>query len=144
MSVPLDWHRLLVGNTVIFAPEGAYVALRDGPAGITHGFQIGVARSIAGDLSGDVTSLLNRLARSNPKLTWAPAFQRLRVAGHDALTTTISNVSPVTGDFEMVTLTALRLSDDSFLYFLGVAPQMDASTYRGAFERVVESFQVLD
>ncbi len=144
LSVPVNWRRLLVGNTVTFAPAGAYVALLDGPAAITHGFQVGVARSITGDLSGDVTSLLNRLARSNPKLTWVPAFQRTRVAGHDALTTTMSNVSPVTRDFEMVTLTAFRLSDDSFLYFLGVAPQLEASTYRGAFERVVESFRVLD
>ena len=144
LSVPANWSRLLVGNTVTFAPEGAYVALRDGPAAITHGFQVGVARSITGDLSGDVTSLLTRLARSNPKLIWVPAFQRTRVAGHDALTTTLSNVSPVTSDFEMVTLTAIRLPDDSFLYFLGVAPQMEASTYRGAFERVVESFQILD
>ena len=144
LSVPVNWRRLLVGNTVTFAPAGAYVALRDEPAAITHGFQIGVARSITGDLSGDVTSLLNRLARSNPKLTWVLAFQRTRVAGHDALTTTLSHVSPVTSDFEMVMLTALRLSDDSFLYFLGVAPQFEASTYRGAFERVVESFRVLD
>jgi len=144
LNVPVNWRRLLVGNTVTFAPEGAYIALRDGPAAITHGFQVGVARSITGGLSGDVTSLLNRLARNNPKLTWVPAFQRTRVAGHDALTTTLSHVSPVTGDFEIVTLTALRLSDDSFLYFLGVAPLLEASTYRGAFDRVIESFKVLD
>jgi hypothetical protein len=144
LNVPVNWRRLLIGNTVTFAPDGAYVALRDGPAAITHGFQVGVARSITGDVSGDVTSLLNHLARNNPQLTWVPAFQRIRVAGHDALTTTLSHVSPVTGDFEIVTLTALRLSDDSFLYFLGVAPQLEASTYRGAFDRVIESFQVLD
>lgn len=144
LSVPANWRRLLVGNTVTFAPDGAYLTLRDGPAAMTHGFQVGVARSLTGNLNGDVMSLLNRLARNNPKLTWIPAFQRTRVAGYDALTTTLSNVSPVTSDFEMATVTGIRLPDDSFLYFLGIAPQSEASTYRRAFDRVAESLQILD
>jgi Zn-dependent protease with chaperone function len=144
LSVPANWRHLLAGNTVIFAPEGAYVALRDGPAAMTHGFQVGVARSITGDVDGDMSTLLNALARNNPKLTWAPAFQRTRMARRDALTTTANHVSPVTRDFETVIVTALRLSDDSFLYFLGVAPQAEASTYRGAFDRVLQSVVVLE
>lgn len=144
LSVPANWRRLLSGNTVIFAPEGAFVALRDGPAAITHGIQVGIARSTSEGVEGNTPALFTALARNNARLTWTPAMSSLRVAGRDALTTTMNHVSPVTGEFEAVTMTALRLSDDSFLYFLSVAPQIDAGTYRRAFDRVVQSLQILD
>lgn len=144
LTVPANWRRLLVGNTVTFAPERAYVALPDRPTAITHGFQVGVARSITGELEGDMSTLLNALAHNNPKLTWVPAFQTMRVADRDAITTTASHVSPVTHDFEIVTLTVLRLSNESFLYFIGVAPQPEASTYRGAFDRAIQSLTILE
>jgi hypothetical protein len=144
LSVPANWNRLLIGNTATFAPEGAYEALQDGPAFMTHGFQVGIARSITGALNGDMPALLSALARNNPKFTWVPAFQQIRVAGRDALTTTASNVSPVTDDFETVAVTVLLVSDDTLLYFLGVAPQQESSTYRGVFEGAVQSLFVFD
>lgn len=144
LMVPANWSRLLSGNTVIFAPEGAFVALRDGPAAVTHGIQIGIARSKSEGVEGNTPGLLTALAHNNPRLTWTPAYTESRVAGRAAVSTTMSHVSPVTGDFETVTMTAVHLSDESFLYFLGVAPQMESSTYRGVFDRVIESLRVLE
>ncbi len=140
LAVPTNWSRLLAGNTLVLAPEGAYVAMHQGPAGITHGIQVGLARSITGDVNSDLPALLSRLARANPRLTWTPAFQRIGIAGRDGYRTTMSHVSPVTGDFETVTVAAVDLPDEGgFLYFLGVAPQMESATYRGIFEQMIES-----
>jgi hypothetical protein len=144
LAVPINWRRMLSGNTVIFAPDGAFVSLADRPAAFTHGIQIGVARSINAAASGDAPALANALARNNPRLTWTPSYGRTRVAGRDAVTTTMSHVSPVTGQFETVTLIGLYLPDDSFLYVLAVAPQMDAGVYRGAFDRIIQSLRILD
>lgn len=144
LSVPLNWRRLLVANTVTFAPEGAFIELRDRPAALTHGVQVGVARSLSGgDLERDLRWLLQALGDNNPRLTWTPAYQDVRVAGRTALTTTLSHVSPVTGEFEWVGITALHLADESLLYIIGVAPQAEAGTYRNAFDRLVASLQVL-
>lgn len=145
LAMPANWQRLLAGNTVILAPEGAYVAMQQRPAGITHGVQVGIARSIRGDLNGDLPALLSGLARANPKLIWTPAFQRVRVAGRDGFTTTMSHVSPVTGDFETVVVAAVDLPDDGgFLYFLSVAPEFDAAMYRGVFEQILDSARLAE
>jgi beta-barrel assembly-enhancing protease len=143
-AVPTNWTRMLSGNTVIFAPEGAFISTADRPTAFTHGLQIGVARSLTRELSGDAPALLTTIAQHNTRATWSPVFRAIRIAGRDAVTTTMNNVSPITGEFETVTLTALRLSDDSLLYVLGVAPQLDAGVYRGAFERIIQSLRILD
>jgi len=58
LDVPANWRRLPAGHTVIFAPSGAFIELLDGPAALTHGVQIGLARSVTGDLEGDTRALL--------------------------------------------------------------------------------------
>lgn len=142
-AAPASWRRLLAGNTAILVPEGAYVTTQQGPAFITHGVQVGLARSITGEVNGDLPALISGLARANPKLTWTPAFQGVRIAGRDGYTTTMSHVSPATGDFEMVAVAAVTLPDEGgFLYVLSVAPQAEAATYRGVFEQMIESVRL--
>jgi len=144
MSVPANWQRLPSGNTVVFAPEGAFIGLQDGPAAVTHGVQVGVARSLTGNLAGDTQALLVSFGRDNPDLTWTPAFQHITVARRSGLTTAVSHVSPVTGALEYVSVSTAHLPDGSFLYVIGVAPQDDAGLYRNAFGRVVASLELLD
>ena len=144
LQVPEGWRRVLSGNTVMFIPEGASILLLDGPAAITHGFEVGVARGTPGSLEADTIRLLSALGRHDPTLIWTPAFRTSRIAGRNARSTTLSHVCGVTGGFETVMLTTMHLDDGSLLYFLGVAPQADAGTYRGVFEQIVASLQVLD
>jgi hypothetical protein len=105
--------------------------------------QVGVTRSLSGDLERDLRWLVQALGNNNPRLAWTPAYQRVTVAGQPGLTTTLSHVSPVTGQFEWVMVTALHLADESLLYVVGIAPQDEAGIYRNAFDRMVGSLQVL-
>ena len=144
MSVPANWDRIVSGNTVIFAPQGAYLQVADGATAVTHGLQIGIARSLTGTLHGDIHMLLATLGRNNPSITWTTAFQQVTIADRLGVTTAVSNVSPATGEFEQVLVSAAHLPDGSLLYVTGVAPQGDAGTYRDAYNRVLGSIQILE
>jgi len=75
---------------------------------------------------------------------WTPAVQQVTIGGRLGLTTTVSHVSPVTRDFETVSVSAVHLEDGSLLYVIGVAPQDEAGIYRSAFNRVLRSIQLID
>ena len=144
LSVPANWERLPSGNTVAVAPEGGFLLLPNGSAAFTHGLQVGVARSVTGDLKRDLQALLTAFGRGNAHLIWTPAYQRVTIGGREGLTTTVSNVSPVTRAFEYVSVSAAHLPDGSFLYVIGIAPQEDAGTYRNAFNQILESLLILE
>lgn len=143
LQVPEDWRRLQAGNTVVFAPQGAFVDAANGPAAVTHGLQVGVARSLTGDLEGDLEALLTGFGRGNAFLQWRPPYQRVTIGGRRGLSTTVRNVSSATGDMEFVSVSAAHLPDGGFLYVVCVAPQEDAGLYRNLFNRVLESFEIL-
>ena len=144
LAVPANWSRLPAGNTVIFAPEGAFLRTREGPSTVTHGIQIGIARSLGDDLERDIRALLGALARNNPGATWVPAYQNVMVAGRRGITTTVSNVSPVTGEFERVSVWAGHLPGGGLLYAIGIAPQDESGTYGGTFNQVLQSLQFIE
>lgn len=144
LTVPANWRRLPGGNAVTFAPDGAFLRVLEGPIAFTHGIQVAVARSITGDLTSDLQLLLASFGRGNPNVTWTPAYQRVTIAGREGLTTTLSSVSPATGEFEHAAVWAAHLPDGSFLYLVGIAPQEEAGVYRNAFTRVVESIRIRD
>lgn len=144
LIVPANWDRMPTGNTVIFAPAGAYIPSEDGATAVTHGLQVGIARSLTGTLHGDVHMLLASFGRNNPSITWTPAFRQVTIGGRRGVTTTVSHVSPVTGEFETISVSAAHVPDGSLLYVVGVAPQYEAGVYTNAFTRVLESIQILD
>lgn len=144
LNIPANWRRLPGGNAVTFAPDGAFLRVLEGPIAFTHGLQVAVARSITGRLTSDVQVLLANFAQGNRNVTWTPAYQHVRLAGREGVTTTLNSVSAVTGDFKNVVVWAAHLSDGSFLYVVGISPQEEAGTYRKAFTRVVESLQIRD
>ena len=103
-----------------------------------------MARSLTSDPRGDLQTLLTAFGRGNGYFTWTPAFQQVTLGGRPGVTTTASNVSPVTGQFEYVSVSAVHLRDGSLLYVVGVAPQDEAGVYRNAFTRVLESVEILE
>jgi Zn-dependent protease with chaperone function len=144
LSVPLTWRRLPAGNTIVFTPDGAFARAADGPVSVTHGIQVGVARSLTGELRGNMRALLASFSRDNPRLTWTPAFQEVAIAGRRGLTTTLSHESPTTGDFESVLVSAVEFPGDAFLYVVGVSPSSEASLHRTALTQAVDSLQIVD
>lgn len=144
LSVPANWERVPASNTITFAPAGAFLNTLRGALGVTHGVQVGVARSLTGNLQTDMQALLRALGQNNPRIQWTPASQRTTFAGRSGLTTVLNNVSAVTGGFEQVFLSTVYLPDGNFLYVIGLAPSDDAATYRSAFNRVRDSIRVVN
>jgi Zn-dependent protease with chaperone function len=145
LSLPSNWQEVSGGNDgVTYAPEGGYIESGDNSA-FTHGFQIGMSTVRgSGNLQRDTDGLIQAFAKSNPQLRGSGGYTRDRISGRNALRTTLSNVSEVTGQRETVSLTTTQLSDGRLLYFIGVAPQNEASAYEDAFQRVRRSIQLSD
>jgi Zn-dependent protease with chaperone function len=145
LSLPSNWREVSGGNDgVTYAPEGGYIESGDQSA-FTHGFQIGMTTVRgSGNLQRDTDALIQAFARGNPQLRSSGGYIRDRISGRNALRTTLSNVSEVTGQRETVSLTTTQLSDGRVLYLIGVAPQNEASAYEDAFRRVRQSIQLSD
>ena len=144
ISVPANWEQLKGGgNTVMFVPDGGYVRADNGQSAFTHGLEIGVTRG-DGNLQQQTEQLLQGFAQSNPQLRRQGGYSRANIGGRQGLTTTLSNVSEVTGDPEAVNVSTVQLRDGSVLFLIGVAPTDQARTYLTAFSRIRQNVQLED
>jgi hypothetical protein len=139
--VPANWRQIGSGNTVTYAPEGGYVQTGDGHSAFTHGLEVGVTQGNGGSLQQSTEQLLQSFARTNPDLRRQGGYSRTTIGGREGLTTTLSNVSEVTGESEAVNLSTVQLQDGSVLFMIGVAPQDQARVYLNTFGRVRQSLQ---
>jgi hypothetical protein len=142
ISVPSNWQQIGSGNTVTYAPEGGFVQTQDGHSAFTHGLEVGVTQGNGGSLQESTEQLLQSFARTNPDLRRQGGYARATIGGRQGLTTTLSNVSEVTGQREAVNLSTVQLQDGSVLFMIGVAPQDQASSYLNTFSRVRQSLQL--
>jgi Peptidase family M48 len=142
LSVPANWQQIGSGNTVTYAPEGGYVQTGDGHSAFTHGLEVGITQGSGGSLQQSTEQLLQSFARTNPDLRRQGGYSRTTIGGRLGLTTTLSNVSEVTGESEAVNLSTVQLQDGSVLFMIGVAPQGEAQVYLNTFGRVRQSVQI--
>ena len=144
ISVPANWEQVKGGgNTVMFVPDGGYVRADNGQSAFTHGLEIGVTRG-DGNLQQQTEQLLQGFAQSNPQLRRQGGYSRTNIGGRQGLTTTLSNVSEVTGDPEAVNVSTVQLRDGSVLFLIGVAPTEQARTYLTTFNRIRQNVQLAD
>jgi hypothetical protein len=129
------------GNTIIFAPGEGFVETPGGPLSLTHGVQLGIARSMTGDLQRDMEALLDTVSRTGPDMRWRPTYQSTTMAGRPALTTTMASVSSASGTFEQIVICTGHLPGGNLLYLIGVSPVDESAPYRLAFDRVRESIE---
>jgi hypothetical protein len=144
VSVPANWQQIAGGNTVTYAPEGGYYRGQGGQSSFTHGIEIGVMQGDGGTLQQSTEQLLKSFARSNPRLRRQGGYSRANIGGRQGLTTTLSNVSDVTGETEAVNVSTLQLRDGSILFVIGVAPADEARRYLNTFGRVRQSLQITE
>ncbi len=142
VSVPANWQQIGSGNTVTYAPQGGYVQTQTGHSAFTHGVEIGVTQGSGGTLQQSTEQLLQSFARTNPELRRQGGYSRTSIGGRQGLTTTLGNVSEVTGDPETVNLSTVQLPDGNLLFMIGVAPQDQARTYMNTFNRIRQSIQL--
>jgi hypothetical protein len=145
LNVPANWRQMRGGGgTVRYSPAGGYVQARNGQSAFTHGLELGVVHTDGGSLRQNTEQLLQAFARTNPRLRRQGGFSRTNIGGREGLTTTLSNVSDVTGEREAINVSTVQLSDGSVLFLLGVAPSDEAGTYFQAFSRVRQSVRLSD
>ena len=144
ISVPSNWEQVSGGNTVTFAPEGGYVRAQNGQSAFTHGIEVGVTRADGNSLQQQTERLLQGFAQSNPQLRRQGGYSRTSIGGRQGLTTTLSNVSEVTGENEAVNLSTVQLRDGSVLFLIGVAPSDEARVYLNTFSRIRQNVQLAD
>ncbi len=144
ISVPANWQQVGGGTTVTYAPQGAVFQGHSGGTAFTHGVEIGVAGDGTGNLQRDTEALLQSFARTNPRLRRAGGYSRVNVDGRLGLTTTLRNVSEVTGSAEVVHVTTTQLRDGSLLFMIGVAPEQEAQTYLNTFSRVRQTIDIAE
>lgn len=143
VSVPSNWGSRGGQSSVTYTPDGAYFEGQQGTTAFTHGLQVGVTQG-TGDLARDTTALLRSFGQSNPQLRQQGRTASERIAGRAGFTTTLTNVSEVTGQPEVVELSTTALRDGQVLYLIGVAPREDAPAYQAVFRRIRQNLQLSD
>ncbi|HEY6359955.1 MAG TPA: M48 family metalloprotease [Vicinamibacterales bacterium] len=143
VAVPANWSQVSGGQGgVTYAPQGGFFRDNQGETAFTHGVQFGVTQGGSGSLQRDTEALVQSFARSNPQLRRAGNYQRTSIGGAQGLTTSLRNVSEVTGQAEYVNLSTVYLQDGNVLFMIGVAPQDEADIYANAFARVRQNLQL--
>jgi hypothetical protein len=140
VNVPTNWREISGNNEVTFAPEGAYGDI-NGQNVFTHGTQMGVARNETHDLETATDELIQSLGQGNPQLRRASNSTRGSLGGQQALRTSLTNVSEVTGNEERIELYTALMRDGTLFYVIGVAPQAEYGDYSSVFSKVVRSIR---
>jgi hypothetical protein len=142
VSVPSNWRELPGNGAVTFAPEGGY-GDANGQSMFTHGVEIGAARNETHDLQTSTNELLDSLAQGNPALRRQSEASRVTVGGRQGLRTVLSNTSSL-GQPESIVVFTTQLRDGNLFYAVAVAPQDVFPSYRGIFEKIIGSIQLLE
>jgi Zn-dependent protease with chaperone function len=139
VAVPSNWRQIGGDqNSVSYAPEGAY-----GSQGITHGVMFSVAQSQYNDLQNASRDVVNALVQGeNNYLRQATGFQRSTLGGRQALATTLTGRSPLTGRNERVTIVTTQLGNGQVFYMAAVSPQNEYANYQRAFNDILRSLQL--
>ena len=140
VQVPNNWRALGgEGNTVTYAPEGAY-----GSQGITHGVMFGMDRpQQARSLQSATQEYLNGLLQVNTYLRSAGS-RNTTVDGRQAIATTLTGRSPVTGQSETVTIVTILLRSGDLFYMAAVAPRNEHASYQQSFNNILRTLQIND
>ena len=145
LQVPSNWRRISGKDSVTFAPDGAPYRGGSGQSGFTHGLQLGVIPNESHSHQEATDELLASLQQGNPQIRrQSNGYIRESIGGRTALSTTLRNVSEVTGGAEMVAVSTVPLRDGSVLYLIGVVPQDETDAYGAVFRRIKQTMQISD
>ena len=143
VSVPSNWREIQADSSVTFAPEGAY-GRNNGQSVFTHGVELGVARNETHDLQTSTNELIDSLAKGNPALRRTSGSGRVTIGDRRGLRTVLSNASEATGRDESIQVFTAQLRNGNLFYAIAVAPGDALASYRGIFDRIVGSIQLLE
>ena len=96
LSVPSNWLQQTNLGSPTFAPEGAVVTVGSGVA-FTHGIQFGSAQAGSTALDRETAAFIQSLTGGNLQFRRSGRSSSTTLGGRQALASTLSNVSEVTG-----------------------------------------------
>ncbi|MBD0370494.1 MAG: M48 family metalloprotease [Pyrinomonadaceae bacterium] len=144
VSVPSNWRELSSGNSVWYAPEGAYGSVQNTSV-FTHGVNLGVTRTSSRYLQQATDEFIRGLAQgSNGNLRQQSGYQRGSIDGRNALAITLSNINEATGRQEVVTVYTTMLQSGDLFYVISVVPRDEYNNYSRTFQNVLRSIQLND
>jgi len=141
ISVPNNWQRFEEGNSVTFAPRGAFGDYR-GQSVFTHGTITGIVSAGSNNLEDASDRYIGALMQNNGYLQPQGRYQRGTIDGRQALSIRLAGRSPVTGQTEIVTVHTAMLRNGTLFYMVNVAPNGDYSLYDQALSTVLRSVQL--
>lgn len=141
LAVPSNWPQQSQLDSPTFAPQGAVVQVGKGVA-FTHGVQFGLVKASSTALEAETAALIKGLTGSNPEIRWSGRSSSTTLGGRPALSSTLSNVSEVTGKPETLTLTTALTSNGQLFYLIGVSPESEAPLYAAPLDKVRQSLEL--
>jgi len=141
MRYPDNWKKYGDQNDIAFAPEGGIGNDASGHGALAYGLTLGSAQLQNADASNALETatqqLISGLQQSNPnmKVTRQPA--RVRLNNQPALSTYLSNDSPIGGQETDWIITVVR--PEGLVYFVCTAPAGDFHEYNKAFGDILDS-----
>jgi hypothetical protein len=139
VNVPSNWTTLSSNNEIKFVPQNAYGPVNGGQTVMTHGVEIGMARTTSQDLPTATKALIEGLLRGNPDMR-AGEQKSSRLSNRAAILTPLQGNSAL-GGAEIVNVYSTLLQDGNLLYFVTVVPERDRDAYQQAFDRVYRSIR---
>jgi peptidase M48-like protein len=142
LRYPNNWKVSGKGSAFSMTPDGGVVSDSTGQASLAYGVIVnmfGPQEEVGSSLTLEPATdqLIESLARGNPDMRVTRQHERMRVDGHEAISTYLSNDSPLGGRETDWLVTTLR--PDGVLYFICVAPQSDYSSYDRTFHNTISS-----
>jgi Peptidase family M48 len=138
---PENWRPYGQGSVVTLAPDGGVVNNNLAWGMIIETFEPHYDRDGRMSLEEATDQLVDELRRTNLHMSLSRRHERIRINGQPALSTQLSNDSPV-GGRETDWLVTLLDRDGNLRYLIGVAPSADFNRYDGAFDDVISSFRL--
>ena len=141
-SVPSNWTSLPSNSSIKAVPENGYGQL-NGQTAFTHGVEFGLTKASTRDLREATNSWLKAVAQNNPELRLAGDQQPIKISQRSALSTPLTNPSPL-GGRERIGLYTTFLADGTLFYYLTIAPEKDAQSLQDVFQRIGESIRLTE
>jgi Zn-dependent protease with chaperone function len=141
-SVPNNWTSIPSNSSIRVVPENGYGQL-NGQTAFTHGVEFGITKASTRDLREATKSWLTAVSQSNPELRLAGDQQAIRISQRSALSTPLTNPSPL-GGREQIGLYTTLLADGTLFYYFTIAPEKEAKSLQETFQRIGESIRLTE
>ena len=140
--VPTNWTSLASNSSIKVVPQNGYGQL-NGQTVFSHGVEFGVTQAASRDLQQATNTWLKAVAQNNPQLRIAGQQRAIRISQRSAISTPLSNPSPLGGS-ERIGVYTTFLADGSLFYYLTIVPENEANAFQETFTRIGESIRLTD